>query len=100
MWGMTPIDQMICRIQFQMASYEGVYTPPLAQRHSVEYPGYNGGSDWGGIAVDPHLGVIVANYKDMPNYLRLVPREEATVKAIYSFGSGGLSEITSARKRA
>lgn len=77
MWGMTPIDQMICRIQFRMASYKGIYTPPVAERHSVEYPGYNGGSDWGGIAVDPHRGVIVANYNDMPNYLRLVPREEA-----------------------
>ena len=46
-------------------------------RHSIEYPGYNGGSDWGGIAVDPSRGVLVANYNDMPNYNRLVPRDEA-----------------------
>lgn len=77
MWGMTPIDQMICRIQFRQASYAGIYTPPVADRHSIEYPGYNGGSDWGGIAVDPQRGVIVANYNDMPNYVRLVPRAEA-----------------------
>ncbi|MDY6948033.1 MAG: membrane-bound PQQ-dependent dehydrogenase, glucose/quinate/shikimate family [Pseudomonadota bacterium] len=77
MWGMTPIDQMICRIQFRKASYQGIYTPPTAERHSVEYPGYNGGSDWGGIAVDPRRGVIVANYNDMPNYVRLVPRAQA-----------------------
>src|SRR3546814_7808339 len=43
----------------------------------IQYPGYNGGSDWGGIAVDPRRGVIVANYNDMPNYNRLVPRDEA-----------------------
>nr|WP_231736694.1 membrane-bound PQQ-dependent dehydrogenase, glucose/quinate/shikimate family [Sphingobium sp. CCH11-B1] len=77
MWGMSPIDQMICRIQFRKAAYRGFYTPPEAERHSIEYPGYNGGTDWGGIAVDPRRGVIVANYNDMPNYNRLVPRAEA-----------------------
>ena len=77
MWGMSPIDQMVCRIQFRRASYEGPYTPPVSDRRSVEYPGYNGGTDWGGVAVDPVRGVIVANYNDMPNYVRLVPRAEA-----------------------
>lgn len=77
MWGMSPIDQMICRIQFRQASYKGFYTPPTSDRRSIEYPGYNGGTDWGGIAVDPQRGVIVANYNDMPNLVRLVPRAEA-----------------------
>ncbi len=77
MWGMSPIDQMICRIQFRRASYKGFFTPPESDRRSIEYPGYNGGTDWGGVAVDPRRGVIVANYNDMPNYVRLVPRKEA-----------------------
>jgi quinoprotein glucose dehydrogenase len=77
MWGMSPIDQMICRIQFRKASYKGFFTPPESDRRSIEYPGYNGGTDWGGIAIDPRRGVIVANYNDMPNYVRLVPRAEA-----------------------
>ncbi|MGE0717892.1 MAG: membrane-bound PQQ-dependent dehydrogenase, glucose/quinate/shikimate family [Alphaproteobacteria bacterium] len=77
MWGMSPIDQMICRIQFRRAAYAGFYTPPTADRHWIQYPGYNGGSDWGGIAVDPRRGVIVANYNDMPNHNILVPRAEA-----------------------
>ncbi|AHY58579.1 membrane-bound PQQ-dependent dehydrogenase, glucose/quinate/shikimate family [Stenotrophomonas rhizophila] len=77
MWGITPIDQLVCRIQFRKASYEGFYTPPTADRHSIEYPGYNGGSDWGSVAVDPRRGVIVANYNDMPNYNLLVPRATA-----------------------
>ncbi|ACG78002.1 glucose dehydrogenase [Phenylobacterium zucineum HLK1] len=80
MWGMSPIDQMICRIQFRRASYKGIYTPPTADRRWIQYPGYNGGSDWGGIAVDPRRGVIVANYNDMPNYNRLVPRSEVERK--------------------
>lgn len=77
MWGMSPIDQMICRIQFRQAAYKGFYTPPESERRSIQYPGYNGGTDWGGIAVDPTRGVIVANYNDMPNYVQLVPRAEA-----------------------
>jgi quinoprotein glucose dehydrogenase len=80
MWGMSPIDQMVCRIQFKRAKYDGFYTPPVADRRYIEYPGYNGGSDWGGVAVDPSRGVIVANYNDMPNYNRLVPRKEAEAK--------------------
>src|SRR3546814_12236142 len=74
MWGMTPIDQLSCRIQFRLASYEGMYTPPVGDSHSIEYSGYNGGSDWGGIAVDPPRGVIIANYKDIPNHVELVFR--------------------------
>jgi quinoprotein glucose dehydrogenase len=80
MWGMSPIDQMICRIQFRLAEYKGFYTPPTTDRRWIQYPGYNGGSDWGGVAIDPRRGVIVANYNDMPNYNRLVTREEANRK--------------------
>lgn len=78
MWGISPIDQMICRIQYRRASYQGIYTPPLAARRSIEYPGYNGGSDWGSVAIDPRRGVLVANYNDVPNYNRLIPRAVAT----------------------
>ena len=72
MWGMTPIDQLWCRIQFRQAAYDGIYTPPTTDRHWIQYPGYNGGSDWGGIAIDPERGIIVANYNDMPNHNRLL----------------------------
>jgi len=80
MWGMSPIDQMICRIQFRSATYHGFYTPPETKTRTIEYPSYNGGSDWGGVAVDPARGVIVANYNDMPNYNRLIPRDVADKK--------------------
>ncbi|WP_068876939.1 MULTISPECIES: membrane-bound PQQ-dependent dehydrogenase, glucose/quinate/shikimate family [unclassified Phenylobacterium] len=87
MWGMSPIDQMACRIQFRLAAYRGAYTPPETERRWIQYPGYNGGTDWGGIAIDPRRGVIVANYNDMPNYNRLVPREEADRKGWAPRGS-------------
>ncbi|GAB3684867.1 membrane-bound PQQ-dependent dehydrogenase, glucose/quinate/shikimate family [Salinisphaera aquimarina] len=77
MWGLTPFDQMYCRIQFANASYKGMYTPPTSGQHWIEYTGYNGGSDWGSVAIDPSRGVLIANYNDMPNYNTLVPRAKA-----------------------
>ncbi len=56
---------------------EGPFTPPEIDRHTIEYPGYNGGSDWDSVAVDPRRGVIIANYNDMPNYDMLVSRGTA-----------------------
>jgi len=96
MWGMSPIDQMVCRIQFRRADYRGFFTPPNTNRRSVEYPGYNGGSDWGGVSVDPVRGIIVANYNDMPNYVKLVPRAEATKLGVFPrFMTPGKASTTS-----
>ncbi len=94
MWGMSPIDQMVCRIGFRQAAYEGMYTPPTADRRWIQYPGYNGGSDWGGVAVDPRRGWIIANYNDMPNYNRLVPREQANEKGWFPRGDPRLEQQT------
>ncbi len=92
MWGMSPIDQMICRIGFRQAAYDGIYTPPTTDRRWIQYPGYNGGSDWGGVAVDPQRGWIIANYNDMPNYNRLVPREVANEKGWFPRGDPRLKD--------
>lgn len=83
MWGMSPVDQMICRIQFKKAYYKGNFTPPTSGRHSVEYPGYNGGTDWGSVSVDPVRGIAIANYNDMPNYVQLIPRAQANKLRIF-----------------
>lgn len=82
MWGTTPLDQLWCRIQFRQAEYNGVYTPPTVDTPWIQYPGYNGGSDWGGVAVDPVNGIMIANYNNMPNYNQLVPREEVDAAGV------------------
>ena len=93
-WGISAIDQMICRIGFRQAAYDGIYTPPTSDQRWIQYPGYNGGSDWGGVAVDPVRGLIIANYNDMPNYNRLVPREEANEMGWFPRGDPRLAEQT------
>src|SRR3546814_18182179 len=77
MWGLTPLDQLACRIQFRRASYQGIYTPPEAARHSIDYLSYNGGSDSGSLAIDPQRGVMIANYNDMPIHVWLLPLDTA-----------------------
>ncbi|MBD8064509.1 membrane-bound PQQ-dependent dehydrogenase, glucose/quinate/shikimate family [Devosia sp. PTR5] len=86
MWGMSPIDQLWCRIQFRLAHYTGQYTPPSADKPFIEYPGYNGGSDWGSVAIDPERGILIANYNDVPNYSQLIPRDAAESEDIKAFG--------------
>lgn len=89
MWGFTAVDQLWCRIQFRQASYQGIYTPPSTGQSWIQYPGYNGGSDWGGVAIDPQRGVIIANYNDTPNYNRLIPRAEADAAGLEPINTPG-----------
>jgi quinoprotein glucose dehydrogenase len=77
MWGLTPLDQMICRIMFKKARYDGPLTPVSDQRPTVVYPGYLGGSDWGGVTVDPERQLLILNTSRFANYDRLVPRADA-----------------------
>lgn len=89
MWGMTPLDQLWCRIQYRQASYQGIYTPPTADRYWIQFPGYNGGSDWGGVAIDPERNIMVANYNITANYNRLLPREQVDALGIKPIDQGG-----------
>ncbi|OPG75422.1 membrane-bound PQQ-dependent dehydrogenase, glucose/quinate/shikimate family, partial [Pseudomonas ogarae] len=52
MWGVTPFDPMLCRIDFKSLRYDGMFTPPSLQG-SIVYPGNFGVSDWGGVSVEP-----------------------------------------------
>ncbi len=86
MWGFMQWDQLWCRIDYRRSSYAGPYTPPTVDPRWIQYPGYNGGSDWGGVTVDQQRGILIANYNDMPNSNRLVPREEAQELGVYPIG--------------
>lgn len=89
MWGMSPIDQLWCRIQFHRANYAGQFTPPSVDKPFIQYPGYNGGSDWGSVSVDPERGILIANYNDMPNYNKLIPRDVADARGVEPFSDEG-----------
>jgi quinoprotein glucose dehydrogenase len=75
MWGATPLDQMLCRIEFRSRDYVGDFTPPSV-RGSISYPGQFGIVNWGGVAIDEDRQVIVLNSAVMPQLLQLVPRKK------------------------
>lgn len=76
MWGVTPLDQLWCRLTFKKASYEGYFTPP-STRNAIFYPGSAGGSNWGSATVDTARGLLIANTLYMADIGHLIPREEA-----------------------
>ncbi len=93
MWGITPFDQLFCRIQFRKASYQGLFTAPTLQRPWIQWPGYNGGNDWGSASVDTDRGILVANYTNVPMYNQLITRSEAERRGLVALGMpGGSSE--------
>lgn len=75
MWGVTPFDQMLCRINFKSLRYDGPFTPPSLQG-SIIYPGNFGVFDWGGISVDPVRQIAFVNPSYMAFKSRLVPAAE------------------------
>jgi quinoprotein glucose dehydrogenase len=86
-FGLTPIDAALCRIQFHRMRYDGMYTPPTDRGlGTLLYPGTIGGLNWGGLAIDPARGLVIANNSRLANQVRLVPRDRVDDPAI---GDGG-----------
>lgn len=75
-WGLTPIDQLLCRIDFRKLRYEGPFTPPSI-RGSLEYPGLAGGMNWGSVTVHEEAQLLVVQALHMANRVRLIPRATA-----------------------
>ncbi len=74
-WGMTGGQRDECREWMEELRFDGIYTPPTLQG-SLMYPGNLGGSNWGGVAIDPVRRVVVANVVDLPFTVRLFPAED------------------------
>lgn len=75
MWGLTPIDQMVCRIEYRMMRYEGMYTPPTRSGTLIA-PGNFGGFNWGSVSVDADNGLLVAAPMLLAHRLLLVTPEQ------------------------
>ncbi len=96
---LSPEDQAHFRDEMLSARNEGMFTPP-AERGTVEMPGNNGGSNFGGAAVDPSKGWMFIVSKDLPAILKLSEDKtapEGTTRYVSGFnlvtGSNGLSPI-------
>ncbi|MFJ1340214.1 glucose/quinate/shikimate family membrane-bound PQQ-dependent dehydrogenase [Pseudomonas caricapapayae] len=95
MWGASPFDQMLCRIQFRELRYEGQYTPPSLQG-SLVYPGNVGVFNWGSVSVDPVRQLLFTS----PNYMafvsKMVPREQVAAGSKRESETSGVQPNTGA----
>lgn len=91
-WGATPIDQMVCRIQFAKYRYDGQFTPPTPGYGNIGYPAFDGVIDWYGATIDPTRKLLIADASYIPFTYRMMRHDEAVkkgyIKEWKGWGSG------------
>ena len=69
----TPEAHAAVLKQFRTMRSGPPFLPWSLDQDMVIFPGFDGGAEWGGSAVDPSTGVIYVNANDVPWYGRLKP---------------------------
>lgn len=67
----TPQAHEAALAQFRGMRSGGQFTPIGLDKPTVIFPGFDGGSEWGGSAVDPARGILYINANDVPWYTQM-----------------------------
>jgi len=67
---LTPEANAAAAARFRTMRFDGQYTPPSLVG-SIVFPGFDGGGEWGGAAVDRETGVMYVNSSQVPNIAAL-----------------------------
>ena len=90
-FGLLWFDKRACAKVLGSFRSEGIFTPPTLAG-TIQYPGYGGGANWGGVAIDPERQIAVANVMQLPGLVRLIPREQlAQIQAAGELDGWGIS---------
>lgn len=73
MWGISPFDELTCRLRLHRLRYEGVFTPP-SMSGTIQYPGNLGGVNWGSVTVDNARGLLFVPSFRLATTSKLVPQ--------------------------
>lgn len=84
MWGATPFDQLICRIQFKSMRYDGLFTVPGTDL-SLSFPGSLGGMNWGSMSFDPNNQYAFVNDMRLGLWVQMIKQDTSNAQA----SSGG-----------
>ena len=57
--------------KYKLVKYKDMFTPP-SKEGSWIFPGFDGGGEWGGAAVDPVSGILYINSSELPWALTMV----------------------------
>jgi quinoprotein glucose dehydrogenase len=63
--------------RFRKLRSGGQFEPPSLEG-TIVFPGFDGGSEWGGAAYDPQTGLLYINSNEMAWVLRLIERKKST----------------------
>lgn len=77
--------------RFRAARSDGQFVPPSTQGTMI-YPGFDGGGEWGGAAVDPTTGMLYVNSNEMPWILTMVelnPQGASSGSGLYGLYCAG-----------
>ncbi len=74
-WGPTPSEKAACAKRIGGLRSEGIFTPPSV-RGTIASPGWGGGVNWGGIAVDQARQLAIVPVLDLPMQVALIPRAD------------------------
>ena len=74
-FGIAIFDKLSCKRQIKKFRSEGIFTPPSLDG-MIMRPSYAGGSNWGGVAIDPARQIAVTNVNEIPALVRLIPRAD------------------------
>jgi len=61
----TPAAHQWALDTFRTFRSDGQFVPLGVNRQTIVFPGFDGGAEWGGPAVDPHTGVLYVNANEM-----------------------------------
>jgi quinoprotein glucose dehydrogenase len=75
LFGPLWFDRRACEETLSGLRNQGIFTPPSLQGTLVN-PGWAGGANWGGVAIDATRQIAVVNVNQLPGIVRLIPRED------------------------
>jgi quinoprotein glucose dehydrogenase len=81
MWGLTPFDQMACRIGYNKLRYDGNPWTPSTEGGTLVFPGNIGAFNWGSVAVDPDRQILIAAPVRLAYKYNLIKRTAQTEDA-------------------
>ena len=81
---LTPETHAALMERFNKVKYGDMFSPP-SKESSWIFPGYDGGGEWGGAAVDPESGILYVNSSELPWILTMIDvpqRNDRTLKGM------------------
>jgi quinoprotein glucose dehydrogenase len=82
---LTPQAHAAVLQRFRQVRSGGQWVPP-SKEGTVIFPGFDGGAEWGGAAVDPRTGIMYVNANEMPWILQMMDLDEAASQKTFTLG--------------